>query len=56
MKYNIPKELLAEVTKKERITSIRFDEETWLILTELSNKYNIKKSDVIRLALKNLTK
>lgn len=56
MKYNIPKELLAEVSKKENITSIRFDEETWIILQELCKKYNLKKSQVIRIALINLAR
>ena len=56
MKYNIPKDLLVEVTKKENTTSIRFDEETWAILTELCNKYKLNKSQVVRIALKNLAR
>lgn len=52
--YKIPKSLIKEATKKDKIMSIRLNEETAEMLEKLSIENKINKADVIRIAIKNL--
>lgn len=52
--YRIPSALIKETTKKDKIMSIRLNDETMEDLEELCKVNGLKKADVIRIAIKNL--
>lgn len=52
--YKIASNLIKETTKKDKIMSIRLNEETCEDLENLCKVNGLKKADVIRIAIKNL--
>ena len=52
--YKIASSLIKETTKKDKIMSIRLNEETCEDLDNLCKVNGLKKADVIRIAIKNL--
>ena len=54
--YKLPKSLLTQVSPNDKVYSVRLNQESQEILENTANENNISKSDVIRIALKNLIK